>query len=133
MVAAPYIALADLQGAVPAATLANVDVTVLQAKVDDANALAEGYLGVRYSLPLTNTGADLHRQLVAIALYDVMSYKSFNPESNRDMNFRMRYDDAIKWLKGVADGNVTPVGIVDSTPQVSEASPFILADTLRGW
>jgi hypothetical protein len=33
----------------------------------------------------------------------------------------------------VADGNVTPVGIVDSTPQVSEASPFILADTLRGW
>jgi phage gp36-like protein len=133
MVAAPYILLADLQGAVPAATLANVDPVVLQAKVDDANALAEGYLGVRYSLPLANTGADLRRQLVAIAVYDVMSYKGFNPESNRDMNFRMRYDDAIKWLKGVADGNVTPVGILDSTPQVSEAAPFILADDPRGW
>ncbi|WP_407540470.1 DUF1320 family protein [Deinococcus radiomollis] len=133
MVAAPYITLADLQGSVPATTLANVDPIILQGKVDDANALAEGYLGVRYSLPLTNTGADLRRQLVAIAVYDVMSFKGFNPESGRDMNFRVRYEDAIKWLKGVADGNVTPVGIVDSTPVVSEAAPVILADSLRGW
>ena len=133
MPAAPYITPADVGAAVAPTTFANIPTDIVQSKVDDANALAEGYLGVRYSLPLANPGADLRRQIVNIAVYDLMSWKGFNPESGRDMNFRVRYEDAIKWLKGVADGNVTPVGIVDSTPIVSEAAPIILADDLRGW
>jgi phage gp36-like protein len=131
----PYVTLADLSQAMPPAALTNIDPAVLQSKLDDAEATANGYLGVRYTLPLVQFGHDLRRQVLAVAVYDVMSFKGFNPESGRDMNFRDRYNDALKWFQAVSLGNVTPVGIVDSgdTPLVEEAGPIIITNPRRGF
>lgn len=80
-----------------------------------ASELADSYLGSRFDLPLTTWGGDLKRIICDIAAYTLLKIRGWSPESGDAEQYRKSYDDAIKWLNGVAKGDITPTLIVDSS------------------
>lgn len=92
---------------------------------------ADGFLGVQFTLPLTSWSEDLELEVCALALYDIISKKPAAATNNNV--YRLRFEDALSWLKRVAEGTVTPSGIVDSTPDVEEGSSVCVTNAKRGW
>ena len=99
-----------------------------------ASDLADGYLARQLTLPLSEWGDDLRRHVCAIAAYDLMTQRGYNPEGG-DSNLRLRYEDAVRWLERVASGTVRPA-VTDSTPTSSTAmpsGPVVRTSSKRGW
>jgi phage gp36-like protein len=130
-----YAVVADLvRFGVNASALASVSSSDQQAALDNASALADSYLGARYSLPLTTYGDDIKRAVCNIAAYDLLCVRGFNPAVGADVNYRMRREDAVRWLELVARQQVTPVGIVAGADQVAVYDePCVTTSTKRGW
>ena len=110
--------------------LAGIPQASLDAALDAASRLADSYLQARYQLPLSAWGEDLRRCVAVLAAYDVMAVRGFAPEGV-DEHLRLRAEDAIRWLEGVARGLVTPVGIVDATPSVRDEGMHIHTSSRR--
>lgn len=142
---ARYATAADVQSpayGLPAGALAGlgddqaaVDVECERA-AEAACDLADGYLAGRYVLPLVGHGTDLTRAVCAIATWDLMVGVGFNPEGTHEL-IRTRYEDAVKWLSGIAAGKVSPPSIVDTSPAPAAASspmrPEVMSRPKRGW
>lgn len=84
-------------------------------------------------MPLVQVPRDLKKAALDIAIWEIATMKGFNPENPADATFRMRYEDAIKWLKGVGCGSISPDGLLDSSPDYSGSAPEVFSDELRGW
>lgn len=81
------------------------DTAALAAVIKDADALIDGYIGGKYTLPLVfvpDLLANLSADIVRFRLYDAQA-----PEE-----VRRRYEDALAVLKGIASGEVVlPPGV----------------------
>lgn len=77
---------------------------------------ADGYLRTRYAMPIIRWGLDLTRCIAAIASYDLMVQKGFDPGLASDEQLRLRYQDALSWLRSVQNGVIDP-GLVDSASE----------------
>src|SRR6266850_365235 len=121
----PYAVLADLTlyGA-PASAFTNVTTAQQNAALDAANALADGYLGQKFTLPITTWGKDLVKQIVAIATYDAIVVRGANPEAPGNVNLQNRWDAAIQWFRDIAAGKVTPQ-VVDSSVNGQQGPDFV--------
>jgi phage gp36-like protein len=64
-----------------------------------ADALIDGYLATRYSLPLSDVPANLVQFAAAIARYKLLGDAATE-------RARLDYQDAVQWLKDVAAGRV---------------------------
>lgn len=118
----PYASMADLRAlGLPEAVLASIPEAEQEAALEAASALADSYLRARYDLPLAAWGRGLTRAVALIAAYDLMSRRGYDPTRPGQENLRMRYEDAIRWLEGVAAGKVDP-GVVDATPEISSSA-----------
>lgn len=120
------------QYGLPSAVLAVITPVIQQAELDAADELVNGYLRVRYTLPLASFGLDLVRHTCAIAAYNLICVRGYNPQAANDEHLRARYEDAMSYLKAVSKAQLDP-GIVDSTPEVDETIPVISSDCARGW
>lgn len=103
-----------------------------------ASRVGDGYLGKRFKLPLTAWEDDLASAVCKIAAWDLISTViGFASDDPLGTNAKLRYDEAISWFQSVADDDITPVGIVDSsssTAGVDESSTIAAAsDESRGW
>lgn len=76
--------------------------------LDVASALIDGYLRQRYVLPLVAFVPDVTWAAIAIASYDLLSARGYDPGVQDNGNVRLRYEDAIKWLERVANGEISP-------------------------
>lgn len=90
--------------------------------LDIASALCDGYLAQRYTLPIIAWCPDLKRAALAIASYDLISARGYDPAATDNGNIRQRYLDAIEWLKAVASGELTPE-ITDSSDPETDPNP----------
>jgi len=88
-----------------------IDEAVLTQSIADASAEIDGYLGGRYSLPLPNVPAHLTRICCDIARYLLHDEHAREPIAKR-------YDDAIRFLKSLASGQI---GL--GMPDEGDASP----------
>jgi len=79
--------------------LGTIDATVVNKKLADADATINGYLAVKYALPLAPVPSMLERIACDIARYYLY-------EDRVTDQVKRRYDDCIAWLKGVANGTV---------------------------
>jgi phage gp36-like protein len=93
----------------------------LSSAIDQASDLIDGYLGSRYTLPLKHWESDIRAKCAHIAVYDIIVNRGFNSSRAGDENLRLRYEDAIKWLTKVADGNLAP-RVIDSASGSTEGS-----------
>lgn len=78
-----------------------LDAEAIGIAFDDATGEMNTYIGKRYPLPLVFSPNILRRYCVDIALYQLGLDAHGNTEEKR-----IRYEDAIKWLKLVAKGDV---------------------------
>ena len=76
--------------------------TEKQAALDASSDLADGYLSVRYTLPITAYGKDLIRCECWLAAKELLVGKGFAPESARDKQIIDRAAEALQWLKDIA-------------------------------
>lgn len=98
-----------------------------------ATDVADGFIGGAYTLPLTAWGEDLRQQtayLAAAQLFSARGVDTAGPDKtvldNRDM--------ALKWLGRLADGRLSPPGLIDSTPETNEGGSFVYqGKPRRGW
>ena len=105
----------------------------------DASALANSYLGDKLHLPLSPLPvppavAPYDRQLVRavcqIAAWYCICLRGFNPDNPGDAVIRMQYDDALKWLTRVANGQAT-IAVAQADPP--SAQPDISTNCQRGY
>jgi phage gp36-like protein len=85
----------------PAATTVNT--AVLQQALADASAEIDGYLGGRFTLPLTDPPEVLNRVASDIAMYRLQALRPLHDVADA----RQRYDDAVAMLARVASGELT--------------------------
>ena len=84
-------------------TITTINTTVLQQSLDDASAEIDGYLGGRFTLPLTDAPEVLSRLACDVAIYRLQSLRPIHDLADA----RRRYDDAIAMLTKVASGAMT--------------------------
>lgn len=119
----------------PSTALANVSPTTQEDSLDAMSAIADGYLSSRYELPLSVWGDDLRACVCRLAAYDLMVTRGYNPTAGADENLLLRHDHAMRWLRDVASGAVSPAGIVDATPAdtTDNETTFAVTSSSRGW
>lgn len=128
-----YATPAKLRGQRSGERLSKFSDEALEAFLQDATDLANGYFPSRYALPLTSWGGDLERAVCAIAFFDALSQGGFNPESSADAVFVTRHDTAVRWLEQISQGRVTPAWLVDATPETVEGGSSMTSKPRRGW
>lgn len=127
-----YATIADLESAgLPPGALASVPYDVQMKALERASRVADTYLRDRYTLPLAcPIDQSLVDAVVQIAAWRLMSRRGFDPNSPGDATIRVNYEDAVKWLTRIANGQaqicVTQSHPVSYQPQVGSSSP-------RGW
>lgn len=89
-------------------------VGTIDASLQAASDMADGYFRKRFTFPLMSIGFDVKRQVCALACFDLISHRGFKPDSGTDDVIVKRYDDAIRWFENVAKGLIEP-DIVDAT------------------
>ncbi|THF60908.1 gp436 family protein [Pseudothauera rhizosphaerae] len=90
----------ELEQRAPGAELGVIDVERVQGAIGEAVAEIDGYVGTRYPLPLTPVPALLGR-----LAGDIARYRLYDDASSEEV--RKRYEDAVRLLRGIADGQVS--------------------------
>lgn len=122
-----------LAATVHSSALTGKDASAQNAALTRASNLADSYLASRFKLPLTSWSDDLRTAVCQIAAYYLATSKAHGADGQRTL-VRVEYDDAIKWLEGVAAMRMTPVGIVDSSaPPRSGSKMRVTTNDPRGW
>lgn len=127
-----YATIADLNeaGLAPGA-IGSVDYTTQLRALERASRVADTYLRDRYTLPLyCPIDQSLVDAVVQIASWRLMSRRGFDPNMPGDATIRVGYEDAIKWLTRIANGQaqicVTQSNPASYQPEVGSTAP-------RGW
>ncbi len=95
-----------------------------------ACAMADGYLAVRYALPLAAWGDDLRGQVCALAASSLMITLGLNPESSDALLIRGREKSALDWFRGVAAKKIHPA-VTEGGAAVDGA--VVISPPARGW
>jgi phage gp36-like protein len=90
-----------------------IDPAVVASALDGASAEIDGYLAVRYATPVAPVPTSLREACLAIARYKLHG-KSAGETVRRD------YDDAVRFLRDIADGRAALAGA--APPTTSPAS-----------
>ncbi len=101
-----------------------IDDTVLDQAIADAGHEIDGYLAVRFALPLSHTPPVLTRAACDIARYRL--YDDASPDEVRN-----RYTDAVKWLAAIARGFVSLGMPPAEAPSSSGAAVLISGDARK--
>ena len=121
---------------IASAALTGMATPTQEAALEAASVLADGYLRGRYTLPLTAWGEDLTRAVCAIAAWDLLCARGFDPNRSGDAAIEARAATATSWLKDVAAGRVRLSG-GNTTPTATRharaSGPRVSSDRTRGW
>lgn len=102
-----YASIQDLQdaGLPPAALEGGPAFAAQERALMRASRFADTYLRDRYRLPLScPIDQALVQAVVQIATWYLMVRRGFNPGSGLDVAVRQGYDDAVAFLRGIANG-----------------------------
>ncbi len=118
-------------------TVTTVNTTTLQQVLNDASAEIDGYLGGRFTLPLTDPPEVLNRVASDIAMYRLQALRPLHDVSDA----RQRYEDAIAMLSKVAAGELTlgiatdgnETAISPAAEAVEGPERVFSRDTLKGF
>lgn len=102
--------------------------------IEAASAQADGYLRrAGFTLPLTSVGEDLKATVGAIATYHLASKLGLLPEPAAQSAIYLRHKAAMEWLRGVADGMITPIVAGGDPDDEPSAAPLMTSKPPRGW
>jgi hypothetical protein len=84
-------------------------------------------------MPLTTWDVATRKHVACMAAYDLMRFRGYDPNAGPDELLQRGRDQAVQWFMRIADGKLRPVGIVDSTPVVTETEVYVESAASRGW
>jgi phage gp36-like protein len=129
------ISIDELIGVTDDAGAGIVDTSVVARAIADADAEIDSYAASRYSVPFATVPAMIRKISVEIAVYNL-----FARRRGATSNTKERYDAALKFLKSVANGEVTlgadaPAESADDgiEASVSVDDRIFTKDTLSGF
>ena len=127
-----YATLEDLyEAGLPPAAIGSVAYTTQQKALLRASRVADAYMRDRYTLPLEAPfDQALTDAVVKIASYNLMVRRGYDQSAPGDLAIRMVYDDAIAFLKGVANGQLQ-LAVNQTSP--ASLQPEIASALPRGW
>jgi len=140
-----YAALSDLAVAgIAASAISGFTSDQQNAALVNASRLLDDYLANKFKLPLLAIDASLTRATCIIAAYDLMVSRGYNPSAGGDPLIEKRYREIIGipphqlgWADLVANGKITPAGIVDSSPDAASgrpaSRPAVVSSSQRGF
>lgn len=130
-----YATVSDLTTySLPAAAVASLPNSLLQAQLDAASAVADGYLRARYSLPLlVPYPQDLVIQVCNYAAFTIMALRGYNQDAGADIQIRDRYLTAIEWFQSVERQRIHPAVIETPIASPKYQFPQVATGPLRGW
>ena len=139
-----YAGPSDLtKTAIPSTAIGTVADAVLVECCLRASADGETALNSAYELPITGWGEDLRGHCAARAVFYAMCNRGFDPNNNGDALIVKNGGFAVSereksaaqsFFDQVASGGIKPIGIVDQTPDVFEASEAVVSsEARRGW
>ncbi|MFO0559060.1 MAG: phage protein Gp36 family protein [Polyangiales bacterium] len=130
-----YAIAADLERfGIASDALATLPPTTIDAALDRASAVADEYLAQRFALPLAAWSEQLRAAVCAIAAHDLLAIRGYNPTLGGDEVARLRYEDAMRWLREVRDGSAAGMGLIDASPSESETRHgAVVSRRRRGW
>ncbi len=89
--------------------------------------------GTRFSLPLTAWGSSTRRRAAELAAFYSVRKRGFNPEDTGSAQIVAMKDDAVGWLTMAQRHEITPVGVVDATPDIEDGGAEVVTNPRRGW
>jgi len=113
------------------AATGSVDTAIMTQMVTAGEAEAEGYLAQRYTVKSSLSASDKTDALVLGRMVDLVVYRLFERRNAVDELLRLRYEDAIKWLKDVAAGKTGLPGWSEKGASPSPAGKVIISSTDR--
>jgi phage gp36-like protein len=138
----PYATQTDLERhGYPAGVLSGLDSPTIEAALERASQDADGALrGAGYRTPLATWSVDLTGAVVAIAAWYLMCRRGFDPESAHDAVFRVRFEDAQKWLSEIANRRRAvalctepPVPVPAPAEVAASGASIVHTTSRRGW
>jgi len=123
-----------IDGYLPADVAKGSDTDDRTVAIEAASAEADGYLRrAGYQLPLASVGADLKAAVGAIAAYRLAVKLGLVPEPAAQSAVYLAAKAALEWLRGVAEGRITPIVEDDAGETTVPAGPRFDSDPPRGW
>lgn len=117
--------------AISPAALTGYEDNDLQGFLDGALATAYSYVRSQHTLPLTTAGLDLTFAVCQIAAFRALVHRGFDPSAAADQVLVKAHDDAMAWLRDVANGRASID--VTATRPASTSGPRVYSRPLRGW
>lgn len=118
----------------PGDVAAASDVTDRTTQIEAASAEADGYLRrAGFSLPLTGVGADLKAAVGRVAAYHLAVKLGLLPEPAAQSALYLGYKTSIEWLRGVANGTITPMLVLAGDEEAPSSAPLVTSEDMRGW
>lgn len=128
-----YATPADLTRlAIPEAAISRFSSAEREAALQAASDEADGYLRGRFRLPLVKWADDLRRYVCQIAAWSLIASRGIDPNGISAEVLKANRDDALRWLRDVADGRTTP-SVTGSAPAGFQSSPRVYSRKPRGW
>lgn len=133
----PYLTLPDLLAAHSDQALIDltdradpptgqIDTAVVDAAIAGAAAEVDSYLGQRYTVPL----ADPAPAAVADAALTIAWYR-LHTDRAADKDLRIRYEDAVRWLRDVSAGRASLPGVATSGTAPAAGLVYVAPATPR--
>jgi hypothetical protein len=93
--------------------------------------------GYPVPIPTANVGFDVKRAECAVAAWTTIDVDGAEPDSESDKALRQAYEDAIKWLEGVAARKILPfpADLEETVPETERIGGGVelQSDDQRGW
>ena len=139
-----YCTQDDIEKLIPAAELARLttenevepDAAVVAKCIADADAEIDGYLGIRYQVPLSPVPDLVKAISVDLAIYNLHKRRPLLPMPE---TCRQSYADRIGFLKAVVAGNATvgasaaePPAVSQDVAEIGSSTRIFSADGLKG-
>lgn len=105
----------------------------LQGFLDVALSQAYSYLRSQYTLPLSAAGLDLTMAVCQLAAFRALTHRGFDPSNPADQVLVKAHDDAIAWLRDVANGRAS-IDVTSTSPaKTSSGARVYSGRSTRGW
>lgn len=134
----------DIEKLIPAADLADltsedssVDAAVVADCIAKADAEIDGYLGIKYQVPLSPVPDLVKAMSVDLAIYNLHKRRPLMPMPD---TVKMAYGDRVSFLKQVVAGNATigisaaePAAVSQDVVEIGSSERVFSRDSLKGF
>lgn len=101
--------------------------------LNNAKAYIDSIISVsdKITLPLAEPyDPNLVQSNAAIAMWNLLAVRGYNPDNPTDAHIRIRWEDAVKWLDKIANGRAKLMQVTQNRPE--GVQPDVLCNEGRG-